>query len=66
MQYFIDLPRYWAYVHFDNGDKLSVANTDTLTRKEAEEYKREWSHKGNINRVTLETHNGELLASYDI
>ena len=64
MFYTLDLPRFWAIVHFENGDMLNVANTDTLTREEAERYKKDWENKGKIVKVTLETTKGQIINSY--
>lgn len=61
-----DLPSYWVYVYFDGGVHENVANTDTLSKEEAQWYHDHWSRARNRNvyKVTLEDSHGNILRHF--
>ena len=61
-----DLPRLWAYVWYEDGTRESVANTDTLTRREAERFRDQLQKlRGKtVVRVTLEDRKGSQFEKY--
>lgn len=62
--YGLRLPELWVYVIYADGTELSVANTDTLTKAEADEYKKQWEHRGEVVSVELRTPSDDLVAKY--
>ena len=54
------LPEKWVYVTFKGGERINVANTDTLTREEAEKFRDQWerSRKKKVIQVELEDRQG--------
>lgn len=61
------LPRNWVYVEFDD-EKLemeNVANQDTLSQKEADEFKEYWSKKAKVKAVLLTDKYGAVIKRYD-
>lgn len=62
---FLSLPDNWVYVTYSTGDKVNVANQDTLSQGDADYFKQAWDkpHK-KVTQVHLETPNGETLKTY--
>lgn len=62
---FLDLPNNWVYITYETGKKKNVANQDTLTQKEADEYKKMWEKPNNkIVKVELFTSDDKLIKTY--
>ena len=61
------LPERWVYVYYEDGKTENVANTDTLTRSEAERYKLYWEQaRGKkVVRVDLLTNEGKTVFRHD-
>ena len=59
-----DLPSYWVYVEYENGERKNVANTDTLNETEAKEFKERWENTIPVVKVTLETSNGRIIKEF--
>ena len=65
---YLDLPSRWVYLWFDNGLVKNVANTDSLSKAEAEEFKREWEDWKKplkVVRITLEGNHGNIYKDYE-
>lgn len=60
------LPSLWVYVRYEDGKRENVANTDTLSREEADTYKARWetARKKKVIRVTLENALGDTVKSF--
>lgn len=64
---YIGLPRKWVYVHYKSGLVMNVANSDTLTKEEAKEYKEMWDFcrdGAEVIKVTLESNKGDIYKEY--
>ena len=62
---FLSLPDNWVYITYKDGTKKSVSNQDTLTQREADEFKNEWRKKGNpVIKVQLLDSDDKLLKEY--
>ena len=62
-----DLPSKWVYIEYSNGERVNVANTDTLSQGEADSFKDSWEKASNgraIKKVTLETTSGSIVKSF--
>lgn len=63
-----NLPSRWVYVYRDMdtlNNRISIANRDTLTKKQAEAYREQWLKTYlDINRVTLEDDDGNVIKDY--
>lgn len=65
---YIGLPSKWVFVWYKSGRVLNVANSDTLTKKEAEQYKEMWDFKrddAEVVKVTLESNKGTVYKTYE-
>ncbi len=64
---YIGLPSLWVFVHYNSGLKMNVANSDTLSKEEANYYKEMWDFKrdgAEVVRVTLESNKGKIYKEY--
>lgn len=62
---FIGLPSRWVYVIYENGKEDNVACQDTLSKADAEWFKKEWEKEGGkINRIELRNNNDIVLQKY--
>ena len=64
-----DLPSKWVYVEYSDGERVNVANTDTLSQGEADSFKGDWEKASSANgrvikKVTLETTSGSVVKSF--
>ena len=62
----LQLPSLWVYVWYDDGTRETVANTDTLEPREAEDFAKRWgeNRKKKVIRVTLEDNRGKIHRKY--
>ena len=62
----LSLPSRWVYVWYENGKRENVANTDTLSAEEAQEFKEEWEKARGMKvvAVDLTTSEGRLVKSF--
>ena len=60
------LPSLWVYVRYEDGKRENVANTDTLSREEADTYKARWetARKKKGRQVPLENTVGAPVKSF--
>lgn len=62
-----DLPEHWVYVIYEDGKTENVANTDSLSKKEAQWFKDHWAQaRGKkVVEVSLETDDGVKLKTFN-
>ena len=53
MPYTFDLPSNWVYVGYEDGTYENVANTDELSRAEANEYRLRWEKARGKKVITV-------------
>lgn len=62
----LSLPSRWVYVWYEDGKRENVANTDTLSAEEAQEFKEEWekARGKKVVAVDLTTSEGRLVKTF--
>lgn len=60
------LPNKWVFVWYEDGKTENVANDDTLSAEEAQEFKDYWEKARNkkVVRIFLQDNRGNILKSY--
>ena len=62
-----NLPSKWVYIEYSDGERVNVANTDTLSQGEADSFKDDWEKASSgktVKKVTLETSSGDIVKSF--